>query len=217
MGRQHHRRGGRQQLSDSLSHSHTSAPCTHAAVSPSYEDMERHLQLRQRERADVPYSNKDFTKPLLCITLLALLHLPHSLSLCCPGQKSRTEIKSDYNPVVQTELDNAKKESIASLPENQTCEELKHKRSCSSDNTDVVRTLHSLTCTMRNQGLSYTKQLVTSVLNSINCPCPVKPTKDPDVMSKRRRTPTRRRHCKAKKILSAMTECYQILNTMSDT
>ncbi|KAM7370041.1 hypothetical protein PAMP_011327 [Pampus punctatissimus] len=120
-----------------------------------------------------------------------------------------------------------KKGSIASLLQNTSCAELKHNYSCTPD-TDVVSILHTLACKMMKLRLSYTKGLVKSVLLSLRCPCTEKLTREPNVKSNERRTATRRRRneqnkkrrretktlCKAKAILSTMTECYEMLNTI---
>lgn len=162
--------------------------------------------------------------PLLCISLLALLLLP--LSLSCDSKRPPEEVRDDYMAIVQTDLDKTRG-SIAPLLQNSSCPELKHKpHSCTSNNTHVVRTLHNLTCKMKNLRLPHTVGVTTSVLNSIRCPCLEKPTKEPHLRSKRRRTTRQRRNeqrrsrretnklCKANTILSAMTECYQMLNTI---
>ncbi|KAM7390646.1 hypothetical protein PAMA_008706 [Pampus argenteus] len=163
--------------------------------------------------------------PLLCISVLALLLLPLSLSLSCGSKRTSAEIGGHYtflHPVF-----NNTKGSIASLLQNTSCPELKHNYSCKPD-TDVVSILHTIACKMMN--LSYTEGLANSVLNSIQCPCPKKPTRppnmtQPNVKSNEKRTATRRRRrneerkrrreiCKAKALLSTMTECYEMLNTI---
>lgn len=162
--------------------------------------------------------------PLLCIRLLALLLLP--LSLSCDSKRHPKEVGDDYRLIVQTDLNNANG-IIATLLQNSSCPALKHKlHNCTPDNLDVVSTLHILTCKMKNLNINQTNELVTSVLNSIRCPCLGKPTKEPSVKLKKRTVSRQRRNvqktskretkklCKAKAILSAVTKCYQMLNTI---
>uniref|UniRef100_A0A8C5GZN3 Interleukin-7 n=1 Tax=Gouania willdenowi TaxID=441366 RepID=A0A8C5GZN3_GOUWI len=165
--------------------------------------------------------------PPLCSSLLSLLLLP--LSLSCDTKRLPGEIRNDF-PIVQTDLDNAR-ESVSLVLQNSSCPPQKHKpRSCTTDNTDLVRTLHTLTCKMKHLRLPVTDGLVTSVLISIRCPCHEK-TKESTTKSERR-TETRqwmpeqrkkrreaRKLCKAQTLLAAMSECYQMLNSQesSDT
>ncbi|TMS09157.1 hypothetical protein E3U43_014704 [Larimichthys crocea] len=164
--------------------------------------------------------------PLLCISLLALLLLP--LSLSCGNKRSQEDVRNDYMAIVKTRLENTR-ESVTSAVQNLTCpRERKHKLPNCTSNVDVVTSLHNLTCIMMYLRLDHTDRLASSVLNSIRCPCLERPTKQPSVRSKRRRaTTTRQRRnehkksrrqkklCRAKAILSKMTVCYQILNTMN--
>ncbi|KAF3836045.1 hypothetical protein F7725_028603 [Dissostichus mawsoni] len=115
--------------------------------------------------------------------------------------------------------------------QNSSCPSLKHRiRGCTVENADIVSTLHSLTCKMRilNLNIFHTHLLVTTVLNSVGCPCHEKPTKEPSMGLRRRKAARKRRNnqkkkeikklCKAEAILSAMTNCYQMLNTiLADT
>uniref|UniRef100_A0A8C2XDH4 Interleukin-7 n=1 Tax=Cyclopterus lumpus TaxID=8103 RepID=A0A8C2XDH4_CYCLU len=163
--------------------------------------------------------------PLLCISLLALLLLP--LSRSCDSKRPHQEVRDDYSIIIQTDITNANR-SIATLLHNSSCPALKQKQHlCMSDNVQVVvSTLHLLTCKMKNLNISQTNGLTTSVLNSIRCPCLEKPTKEPNVRSKRRTATRQRRNkqkikkketkklCRAEAILSAMTNCYQMLNTI---
>lgn len=126
--------------------------------------------------------------------------------------------------IVQTDLDTARR-NITTLLQNSSCSQRKHKLHDCTDSTDFVSTLHYLTCKMKNLRLSETDPLVRSVLNSIYCPCPEKPTKEPNMSTTRRRATMRKRRneqkrsrmeqkrCKANAILSAMAECYMMLNT----
>nr|AMQ81674.1 interleukin-7 [Trachinotus ovatus] len=158
--------------------------------------------------------------PLLCISLLALLLLP--LSLSCVSKRPPAEVRKDYMEIVEIELDNTRG-SIMALLHNSSCPELKQKLRRCTDTTNVVTTLHFLTCKMKNLRFSHTDGLAMSVINSIRCPCLGKPTNEPSTRSK---TATRQRRndqrkskeiknlCKAKAILSTMTECYEMLNTL---
>uniref|UniRef100_A0A3Q0R4B4 Interleukin-7 n=1 Tax=Amphilophus citrinellus TaxID=61819 RepID=A0A3Q0R4B4_AMPCI len=148
-------------------------------------------------------------KPLLCISLLVLLLLPLSLS-CDTQQPSHCLAVTDRT--VYGLLLSLKR--LTSLLQS------------------FVNVLHTLTCKMKNLQLSYLNEdvgraLIRSVLSSVLCSCPEKPTKKPNVNSKRRRAATRRRRndrtkkgketrklCRAKAILSAMTECYEMLNSL---
>uniref|UniRef100_A0A3Q3NIV4 Interleukin-7 n=1 Tax=Mastacembelus armatus TaxID=205130 RepID=A0A3Q3NIV4_9TELE len=164
--------------------------------------------------------------PLLCLSLLALLLLP--LCLSCDSKRPPEEVRIDYIVIIQTDLDNTR-ESITTLLQNSSCSELKHRiRSCTSSNvTNVVSTLHIVTCKMKTLRLSHTDGLVRSVLRSIHCPCLEKPTKEPSIkLRKRRRTRRQRRNeqkkskreikklCKAMVILSTLNECYEMMNTL---
>lgn len=166
--------------------------------------------------------------PLLCISLLVLLLLP--LSLSCDSSPL-DKISSDYMRIIQTQLQSTREE-ITTLLQNANCSVHRHQpRSCTPGNASSVNVLHTLTCKMKNLPLSYPnariKSLISSVLSSMRCSCPEKPTKKPNVNSKRRRAATRRRRndrtkkgketrkfCRAKAILSAMTECYEMLNSL---
>uniref|UniRef100_A0A669F7D9 Interleukin-7 n=1 Tax=Oreochromis niloticus TaxID=8128 RepID=A0A669F7D9_ORENI len=164
-------------------------------------------------------------QPLFCISFLVLLLLP--LSLSC-GSAQLDNIRSDYITIIQTELQRTTEE-ITSLLQNSDCSVFPHKlRNCTPGNATSVHTLHYLTCKMRNLPVPQTTlRLIKSVLSSMRCPCLEKSIKMPTESSKRRRGATRRRRnegtknrketkklCKAKAILSAMTECYQMLNSL---
>uniref|UniRef100_A0AAQ4P248 Interleukin-7 n=1 Tax=Gasterosteus aculeatus aculeatus TaxID=481459 RepID=A0AAQ4P248_GASAC len=170
--------------------------------------------------------NSSWIQPLLCISLLSLLLLP--LSLSCHSQSRRKELREDYKTVVETDINNAN-ENIANLLQNTSCPALKHKlHNCRvSTDRDFVSSLHLLSCKMKKLSVSHTDKLVRSLLNSLGCHCPVeKPTREPTVrLTKRTATRRRRRNqqktrretkklCKSKAILSAMTRCYQMLNSM---
>lgn len=172
--------------------------------------------------------NEEWPMPLLCISLLALLLLP--LSLSCDNKRTPKEVKNDYTPVVQPVINNVNVIITTSL-QNSSCPALKHRiRGCTVENEDIVSTLHSLTCKMRilNLNIYHTHLLITTVLNSVRCPCHEKPTKEPSMGLRRRKATRKRRNnqkkkeikkrCKAEAILSAMTNCYQMLNTiLADT
>ncbi|TDG97122.1 hypothetical protein EPR50_G00223110 [Perca flavescens] len=160
--------------------------------------------------------------PLLCISLLALLLLP--LSLSCVSKMPLKAVGENWL-FVETHLKEADG-IIATSLQNTSCPALKHKlRNCTPDNTDVVSPLHFLTCKMKTLSLPHTDELVRIVLGSLRCPCSEKSTKEPNVRRKRRRSTRQRRNeqkqykketkklCKAKAILSAITTCYQMLNT----
>uniref|UniRef100_A0A8C9XXX3 Interleukin-7 n=1 Tax=Sander lucioperca TaxID=283035 RepID=A0A8C9XXX3_SANLU len=162
--------------------------------------------------------------PLLCISLLALLLLP--LSLSCDSKRPLKEVRDDWL-FVETHLNDADG-IIATVLQNTSCPALKHKlRNCTPDNADVVSPLHFLTCKMKTLSIPHTDGLVRAVLGSLRCPCSEKPTKEPNVRLKRRRATRQRRNeqkqckketkklCKAKAILSAVTTCYQMLNTIT--
>lgn len=161
--------------------------------------------------------------PLFCISFLVLLLLP--LSLSC-GSVQLDNIKSDYIAIIQTELQRTTEE-ITSLLQISDCSVFSHKlRNCTTGNATSVRTLHNLTCKMRSLPfLQMTLKLITSVEISMSCHCREKSIKTENL--KRRRGATRRRRnegtknrketkklCKAKAILSAMTECYEMLNSL---
>ncbi|XP_061777992.1 uncharacterized protein LOC133569572 isoform X2 [Nerophis ophidion] len=155
--------------------------------------------------------------PLLCISLLLL-----PLALGCGSQKALEELRGDYAAVVQTDLDNAK-ERISTLQQNSSCPKLRQRpQSCMPRNsTEMVGTIHNLTCQMAGVRFSLTEQLVRSVLTSLECTCPSKLTKGAKVKTKRTAiTPTKKRQgrhlskklCKVTAILSSMTRCYEMLN-----
>ncbi|XP_077951875.1 uncharacterized protein LOC144389974 isoform X2 [Gasterosteus aculeatus] len=140
-------------------------------------------------------------------------------------QRPRKELREDYKTVVETDINNAN-ENIANLLQNTSCPVLKHKlHNCTTDR-DFVSSLHLLSCKMQKLSVSHTDKLVRSLLNSLGCHCLEKPTREPTVrLTKRTATRRRRRNqqktrretkklCKSKAILSAMTRCYQMLNSM---
>uniref|UniRef100_A0A4W6D0R6 Interleukin-7 n=1 Tax=Lates calcarifer TaxID=8187 RepID=A0A4W6D0R6_LATCA len=147
--------------------------------------------------------------PLLCISLFALLLLP--LSLSCGSKRPPEEVSNDYMVIVQTDLKNTR-ENITALLHNSPCPSLRHNlRRCTSDTEKIVSNLHNLTCRMKSLRLPNTDRLAMSVLNSIRCPCLERPTKEPNLKMKTKKT---KNLCKAKEILSNMTECYEMLNTV---
>lgn len=163
--------------------------------------------------------------PLLCISLLALLLLPPSLS--CVSKRPAKEIRDDYMGIVQVDLDHTRKNITTEL-QNTPCLDRKEKLpNCTSENVNLVSTLSTLTCKMKNLGLPYTDRLTAIVLNSIRCTCRERPTREPRVkLEKRTATGQRnneqrrirretRKLCRAKEMLSNMIECYQILSALS--
>uniref|UniRef100_A0A3P8VDU3 Interleukin-7 n=1 Tax=Cynoglossus semilaevis TaxID=244447 RepID=A0A3P8VDU3_CYNSE len=163
--------------------------------------------------------------PLLCISLLVLLLLPQTLS--CEGKWPAEDVKSNM-VIVQTHLNDTWENITASLSKN--CSNLKHKfpnctpdiRGQVSDNSlslrdKVVETIHNLTCSMTKLGLSQTEKLSKAVLNPIRCPC----GKSAKIQRRRKRRnehhKTTRKLCKAKAILSSVTQCYEILNSLMAT
>ncbi|XP_061522997.1 uncharacterized protein LOC133396797 isoform X2 [Phycodurus eques] len=143
-----------------------------------------------------PRARVDFLQHLLHIILLLLQLLP--LASSCSSRRSLAELGHDYSPVVETDLNNA----------------------------DFVSTLHNLTCQMKTIKPSLTKQLVSSVLDSIECFCSVKSSEEHKAKSKRTTamTPNHKQQrkisretqklCKVNAILSSMTKCYEILNSL---
>uniref|UniRef100_A0A665V2A9 Interleukin-7 n=1 Tax=Echeneis naucrates TaxID=173247 RepID=A0A665V2A9_ECHNA len=158
--------------------------------------------------------------PLLCISLLALLLLP--LSLSCSSTRPLEEVQRDYMEIVRIELDNTRG-SITALLNNSPCPVLKQKlRHCTANISTIVSILHSLACKMKNLSVSQTDGLAMSLLNSIRCPCPGKLTNEPNTRlgtatRKRRNNPRKSKEaknlCKTKAILSAITDCYEMLNS----
>lgn len=156
--------------------------------------------------------------PLLCISLLVLLLLP--FSLCCDSKKTMTEIQDGFRVIVQIYMNNTRGK-IAERLQNKYCPEKRHKPpSCTTEKADIVETLLIQACEMKR--LRETEILGKTVQQTIDCPCPVKPTKDPSerLQRRRRRKPKKQQDnsikklCKANAILSSMTVCYEILNSM---
>lgn len=159
--------------------------------------------------------------PLLCISLLALLLLP--LSLSCNTTLSN-ELRDNMQLVLKVHLDNTNDSIEASL-QSSTCS-AQHRRlpNCMNSDADVVNTFNNLTCKMKKLDVPEVKDLVEEVQGSLKCICQIKPTTKP---KRRRRTVTRRKRnkqkinkkearklCRAKAILSAMTVCFEKLNNM---
>lgn len=158
--------------------------------------------------------------PLLCISLLALLFLPPSLS--CNSTRPAGEIKRDYD-IVQVDLDNTTRDITASLL-NRPCKTQDYNLpNCTAQGVNLVSTLSTLACKMRHLGLPLTDRLTEFVLYSTQCSCHERRTKDPKGKLKKRTATGQKRTeqkkikklCKAKAMLSNMTECYQILNAQS--
>uniref|UniRef100_A0A3Q1GQE0 Interleukin-7 n=1 Tax=Acanthochromis polyacanthus TaxID=80966 RepID=A0A3Q1GQE0_9TELE len=159
--------------------------------------------------------------PLLCISLLALLLLPPSLS--CNSTRPASEIIKDYI-IVQVDLNNTRSTVTTLLKNSQTTCQDYHLPNCTAQGVNLVRTLSTLSCKMRHLGLPLTDRLTEFVLYSTRCSCE-RPTKEPKVKLKRTETGQRRNEqrrinrklCRAKAMLSNMTECYQILKVQSVT
>uniref|UniRef100_A0A3P8RPU2 Interleukin-7 n=1 Tax=Amphiprion percula TaxID=161767 RepID=A0A3P8RPU2_AMPPE len=165
--------------------------------------------------------------PLLCISLLALLLLPPSLS--CNSTKSAGEIIKDYDGIVEVDLDNTRRDITTLLQNSRTACRTQdyHLPNCMAQGVNLVSTLSTLTCKMRHLGLPLTDRLTEFVLYSICCSCREKPTKEPKVKLKKRTATGQRRNeqrrikkenrklCRANAMLSNMTECYQILKAQS--
>ncbi|KAM8822763.1 uncharacterized protein AB9W97_005012 isoform 2-T2 [Spinachia spinachia] len=161
--------------------------------------------------------------PLLCISLLVLLLLP--LSLSCDSKRPPKELQEDYKMIVETDINKAN-ENISNLLQNSSCPALKQQlHNCTADIREFVSSLHLLTCKMRKLSTSPTDEVVRSILNSLRCPCLEKPTKEPTERLKKKTAKRPRRNqlktkrepkklCRSKAILSAMTRCYQMLNSM---
>lgn len=146
--------------------------------------------------------------PLLCISLLALLLLPPSLS--CNSTKPAKDLHDEYIDIVHVDLDNATR-SITSLLLNVPCQDY-NLPNCTSENISLVSTLFRLTCKMKNLGIPHTETLTASVLDSIDCSCERPLRKRTATGQKRNEQRRLKKLCRAKAMLSNMTECYQILN-----
>lgn len=148
--------------------------------------------------------NEEWPMPLLCISLLALLLLPLSLS----GGSKRPPSHHWY--FIQTHLDNANDSTTTLLQnQNKSCTRPKSKVPNCTPDGNFVRTLCNLTHKMENLNLTgKVPLLVKHVLVSLDCP------DNPDKKTKRTKS-VRRRLCSAKAFLLAMTNCYQMLNTIS--
>uniref|UniRef100_A0A3B4ZCA4 Interleukin-7 n=1 Tax=Stegastes partitus TaxID=144197 RepID=A0A3B4ZCA4_9TELE len=162
--------------------------------------------------------------PLLCISVLVLLLLPPSLS--CDSKRPAEKIQEDYMRIVEVDLNNTR-DSITTLLRNVPCPVLKDKPpSCTSENVTLASTLYTLTCKMKNLGLLHTERLTMSILNSLHCRCLERPTKEPKVKLKKRTATGQRgteerksrketrKLCRAQAMISNMTECYLILNSL---
>ncbi|XP_020568363.1 uncharacterized protein LOC105356670 isoform X3 [Oryzias latipes] len=111
--------------------------------------------------------------PLLCISLLALLFLPPSLS--CNSSKANV-LRENFRAVGKTLLDNAKKDINASLSDF-SCLSLKKKLpGCTANPNEAnsVNTLLILACKIQNLDLPQTNLLAKTIQGSIDCPCPTK-------------------------------------------
>ncbi|XP_077592554.1 uncharacterized protein LOC144209881 [Stigmatopora nigra] len=171
--------------------------------------------------------------PLLHIPLLLLLLPP--LATSCNSQRPLAELADEYRGVVRTDLNNTRGR-ISTWERNVSCiEETQRVQSCTTrNNTNFVATLHNLTCEMMSIRRFSTRQLVESILNSIDCTCSLELSED-HKRKKKRRTAMKQnerqkkknnrqtqRHtslqnfktCKLSAILSSMTKCYEMLNSL---
>uniref|UniRef100_A0A3Q3VU44 Interleukin-7 n=1 Tax=Mola mola TaxID=94237 RepID=A0A3Q3VU44_MOLML len=151
-------------------------------------------------------------QPLLRISLLALL-LP--LSLSCDSKNPLTDVAENYKTIVQTDLERSVSNSIYfSISFT-----ILHKMETLSF------TLHKLACKMETLGLSQTQRLASSVIHSIGCPCLCKTVSldtlkcAGNMVRKRRQDEKKKlkrrinRLCRTQAFLSAMTECYEMMNS----
>ncbi|CAG5895803.1 uncharacterized protein ACNS7B_023509 [Menidia menidia] len=154
--------------------------------------------------------------PLLCISLLASLLLP--LSLSCETKRSQREVGDHFQTIVQTHLDNTRENISISVGNNCTAKKYPLPN-CRSDRPDFSSTLLKLACKMHNLQIPHTEALVETIQLSIGCPCPSKATKDSPLSPRKRKRATRqmRKLCRAQAILSSMTGCYQMLNVQLNT
>ncbi|XP_023805710.1 uncharacterized protein LOC105356670 isoform X2 [Oryzias latipes] len=140
--------------------------------------------------------------PLLCISLLALLFLPPSLS--CNSSKANV-LRENFRAVGKTLLDNAKKDINASLSDF-SCLSLKKKLPGCTANPNEATNL-----------------LAKTIQGSIDCPCPTKSPDRQHITNQGKKKRTRRmsgrkmnrKRCRAMAILQNMTQCYEILNSLS--
>lgn len=152
--------------------------------------------------------------PLLCISPVALLLLP--LALSC--NRALKDLSKDYSNIVKKDIDLTKTGITASLLQNNSsCIEMIHKpHNCTSDDTDVVRTIHKLICRMKHQKLNQTQDLVSTVLHSLDCRCEKRHSNEKSRRHLMERRAANRQQtkklCKAEAILSAMTVCYEMLS-----
>ncbi|XP_011487124.1 uncharacterized protein LOC105356670 isoform X1 [Oryzias latipes] len=160
--------------------------------------------------------------PLLCISLLALLFLPPSLS--CNSSKANV-LRENFRAVGKTLLDNAKKDINASLSDF-SCLSLKKKLpGCTANPNEAnsVNTLLILACKIQNLDLPQTNLLAKTIQGSIDCPCPTKSPDRQHITNQGKKKRTRRmsgrkmnrKRCRAMAILQNMTQCYEILNSLS--
>ncbi|XP_077481022.1 uncharacterized protein LOC144092112 [Stigmatopora argus] len=164
--------------------------------------------------------------PLLHIPLLLLLLPP--LASSCNSQRPLAELADEYRGVVQTDINNVRGE-IATQEQNVSCiEETQRVQNCTTrNNTNFVATVHNLTCEMRTIRRNFTRQLVRSILNSIDCTCSSglseeqRTTKRRTAMKKKQKNKNKRHTifhnyniCKLSAILSSMTKCYEMMNSL---
>lgn len=160
--------------------------------------------------------------PLLCPRVYILLLLLPLIALSCRSTKSINDIKAEYN-IIHLQLSSATK-SIEDLLKNTTCPDLSHNVTCSSSRTShLVTTMFNIICRMKNLNVSETTLVTESVHLSFGCPCPKQSTKEP---KKRDRIPgnEKQKHkklikklCRAHTLLSSLSECYELLNTIIST
>ncbi|XP_077364542.1 uncharacterized protein LOC144008995 [Festucalex cinctus] len=157
------------------------------------------------------------------LLLLLLLLLTSS----CSSQKPLADLREDFADFLEADLNDAK-ERIASVQKNASCtDDTQRMQTCTPTNADFVGILHDLTCHMWNIRFNQTDKLVRSVLESIDCTCSLKASGERKARSKRT-TNDRKRHkrrrkfrrqskrlCKVTAILSSISKCYEMLNSLS--
>lgn len=157
--------------------------------------------------------------PLLCASVCILPLLP-LFALSCNSTKSLKELGNDYKATIHVELNH---KSMRLWLTNSSCSDLKHRPQtrCMYSDPNIVTSLFNITCGMKNLNLPGTTQLLESVQLSVDCYCPEK-IKEPKRRGReyrQHRQKHRRKHklCRAKMFLSAMAECYEVLNSLPET
>lgn len=165
--------------------------------------------------------NQEWPMPLLCITLLALLLLPQARP-CDKGN-----LTEDYQIEVLYKIKTVEENITSTLQKSgQNCPSLRIKLpSCTSSSVDEVHSILKLIFRMSSLMPSLTNDLAETIAHSVRTNCPEKwelrPTATPcDPGTGEKKNPckiNRRKMCKIKAILTSMTQCYQVLNSKSQT